>query len=335
MAVVERICDAEVRVFKWNESERISSNEVEGVLMVRVLFGEIKTGFLKKKIQRKVRAFSFNFDSLQSRDSLKSLADLSNHLPQQIFLKESNARILSAMIFENLVGNFQFTSILNSSSPSRKPKIVIVIDAFVESSPLLEEDFPNEEEEEEEECSSCEYGNIEQEMASSNTLSVDGNHDQQQEETEILDMDYDLTDLEVEEEGEVDSDVELEQAIEDEEDLMDDDNIVSNIMVDKKGDSLDILSALRSNLLIEPIAATHEPYVLKQIEIAVKVTRWIDDDRAAADTCSICLKKFLMGTLISTTPCSHVFHRSCLKRWLPKNSSCPMCRTLCATIVHI
>ncbi|PHU03924.1 hypothetical protein BC332_29175 [Capsicum chinense] len=45
------------------------------------------------------------------------------------------------------------------------------------------------------------------------------------------------------------------------------------------------------------------------------------------DICPICLEKFSEESMVAvTTPCSHIFHRSCVFSWLSENSSCPMCR---------
>lgn len=41
------------------------------------------------------------------------------------------------------------------------------------------------------------------------------------------------------------------------------------------------------------------------------------------DVCSICL----MGFMNATTNCRHRFHRECLKLWMAKDKTCPICRT--------
>ncbi|KAI4305736.1 hypothetical protein L6164_029084 [Bauhinia variegata] len=59
-------------------------------------------------------------------------------------------------------------------------------------------------------------------------------------------------------------------------------------------------------------------------ESFVKEVRVDDDD---ASCCSICLDKFCDRTSeVVGTPCSHVFYRDCILRWLKDHSSCPMCR---------
>ena len=44
--------------------------------------------------------------------------------------------------------------------------------------------------------------------------------------------------------------------------------------------------------------------------------------------CSICLENFKKKSIVSITPCNHVFHFKCIKNWLYKNiknTKCPNC----------
>lgn len=45
-------------------------------------------------------------------------------------------------------------------------------------------------------------------------------------------------------------------------------------------------------------------------------------------SCAICLQEFLHAEELRALPFdgSHVFHPHCLKKWLPQNPVCPMCR---------
>ncbi|KAK1555656.1 hypothetical protein Q3G72_029612 [Acer saccharum] len=51
-----------------------------------------------------------------------------------------------------------------------------------------------------------------------------------------------------------------------------------------------------------------------------------DQDRVGP--CAVCLEEFSSGgaNLTVTLPCSHVFHHSCICRWLEEQNKCPMCR---------
>ncbi len=45
--------------------------------------------------------------------------------------------------------------------------------------------------------------------------------------------------------------------------------------------------------------------------------------------CIICINGFVMGEIITTLPCSHVFHADCLTTWLMINGVCLLCSRSC------
>ena len=46
--------------------------------------------------------------------------------------------------------------------------------------------------------------------------------------------------------------------------------------------------------------------------------------------CLICLYEFKIGDKVSTLPCLHIFHIECLKNWIIRNRSCPICKYDCS-----
>ncbi|PIN04079.1 Ubiquitin--protein ligase [Handroanthus impetiginosus] len=42
--------------------------------------------------------------------------------------------------------------------------------------------------------------------------------------------------------------------------------------------------------------------------------------------CAICLEEFVNGGESVAMPCSHIFHRDCIKKWLSTSHYCPICR---------
>jgi hypothetical protein len=42
--------------------------------------------------------------------------------------------------------------------------------------------------------------------------------------------------------------------------------------------------------------------------------------------CAICLVRLEQGDVVGNIPCGHVFHKACLKSWLPQANRCPLCR---------
>ncbi|KAI5674410.1 hypothetical protein M9H77_14774 [Catharanthus roseus] len=59
----------------------------------------------------------------------------------------------------------------------------------------------------------------------------------------------------------------------------------------------------------------------------VKVVEDENDSISITKNCSICLDDFeLLGSKIAKLPCSHVFHRVCVSKWLQQSHVCPLCR---------
>lgn len=56
---------------------------------------------------------------------------------------------------------------------------------------------------------------------------------------------------------------------------------------------------------------------------SIPVTDQQIDDLAP---CSICLSSFVVMDTSSHLPCSHLFHLHCIKAWLAKSATCPVCR---------
>ncbi|KAF3967014.1 hypothetical protein CMV_008941 [Castanea mollissima] len=51
-----------------------------------------------------------------------------------------------------------------------------------------------------------------------------------------------------------------------------------------------------------------------------------DDGLVSEPTCAVCLENFLIGSNVTTMPCSHIFHTKCILKWLARNHVCPLCR---------
>lgn len=46
-----------------------------------------------------------------------------------------------------------------------------------------------------------------------------------------------------------------------------------------------------------------------------------------SDPCSICLDNYKEGETIIKLNCNHIYHKSCLEKWLLKHKTCPYCKT--------
>jgi hypothetical protein len=52
----------------------------------------------------------------------------------------------------------------------------------------------------------------------------------------------------------------------------------------------------------------------------------VEYNHPTQDACSICLEQFDPGDLVRLLKCGHIFHPSCVRDWLKKEATCPMCR---------
>jgi hypothetical protein len=80
-----------------------------------------------------------------------------------------------------------------------------------------------------------------------------------------------------------------------------------------------------------------DDYVIENIEEVVENN--IDNDIILNNiilnnkntiTCPICIEEMKVGDKISKIKiCSHIFHKDCIKPWIEKNFTCPLCRVKC------
>ena len=56
---------------------------------------------------------------------------------------------------------------------------------------------------------------------------------------------------------------------------------------------------------------------LKKVRVDVSCT---------ARECSICLEEFCNGSEVMRMPCSHIYHKDCIVKWLETSHLCPLCR---------
>jgi hypothetical protein len=69
-------------------------------------------------------------------------------------------------------------------------------------------------------------------------------------------------------------------------------------------------------------AATYQQIdALEVLHVSHKQIDETDED----ESCAVCLMDFSGGDVIRRLPCKHLFHMSCIDRWLLKNKRCPLC----------
>ncbi|KAL2510153.1 putative E3 ubiquitin-protein ligase [Forsythia ovata] len=57
-----------------------------------------------------------------------------------------------------------------------------------------------------------------------------------------------------------------------------------------------------------------------------------EEDNTEVESCMICLEEIPAGLVVSTLPCSHVFHSYCISEWLTRSHYCPICRFEISTV---
>ncbi|KAJ9160053.1 hypothetical protein P3X46_025489 [Hevea brasiliensis] len=68
----------------------------------------------------------------------------------------------------------------------------------------------------------------------------------------------------------------------------------------------------------EPIpAATSSIEALEEV---------IYDGEDSTGSCAICMEKLVIGCQVTSIPCSHKFHKTCIGSWLRRSHMCPLCR---------
>ncbi|CAI9779305.1 unnamed protein product [Fraxinus pennsylvanica] len=50
------------------------------------------------------------------------------------------------------------------------------------------------------------------------------------------------------------------------------------------------------------------------------------DNSNKVESCMVCLEEIEKGLVVSTLPCSHIFHSFCISEWLKRSHYCPLCR---------
>jgi len=83
---------------------------------------------------------------------------------------------------------------------------------------------------------------------------------------------------------------------------------------------------IREELALSQVPATAVlPIAFQQIQ-ACGECRGRDEGSGGLPQCAICLDTFDHQSVLARTACGHVFHDHCVRRWVAKRGTCPMCR---------
>ncbi|GMI54673.1 hypothetical protein ScalyP_jg4814 [Parmales sp. scaly parma] len=86
-------------------------------------------------------------------------------------------------------------------------------------------------------------------------------------------------------------------------------------------------NALEASMLSnKPVTRPADDAAIEELETKVLKHEDCFDDVGMLQSCSICLEPFEEEERCTKMPCSHVFHGECLRSWLSRQNSCPVCR---------
>ena len=77
----------------------------------------------------------------------------------------------------------------------------------------------------------------------------------------------------------------------------------------------------------EPRISTRPVPAPAAVRHALPVKTFVPDQEAGEDACCpICFCEYVQGEKLSTLPCDHFYHSTCINKWLKRDASCPLCK---------
>lgn len=81
----------------------------------------------------------------------------------------------------------------------------------------------------------------------------------------------------------------------------------------------------------EHISTANSTVEYSTVQVIIQSNKEINED-----LCAVCLGEFKAGERVSVLPdCAHIFHVSCINKWLENHSNCPLCRTSTILSSHV
>ena len=98
-------------------------------------------------------------------------------------------------------------------------------------------------------------------------------------------------------------------------------NIIKEISLPESNDEeLSDISALNT------ISCNHFNRIERGLFVNLPEVKIEDISNLSCENCLICLNNFLKDEIITTLPCSHIFHCACIREWISFKKVCPLCR---------
>ena len=87
-----------------------------------------------------------------------------------------------------------------------------------------------------------------------------------------------------------------------------------------------LTSVLSENLALDNFSSSLTPPLRTPASLLSRLDSWEYSSGSDVESCSICLADYSRGDRVSALPCAHVFHSSCVEKWLSRAITCPLCK---------
>nr|GEZ27086.1 hypothetical protein [Tanacetum cinerariifolium] len=125
-------------------------------------------------------------------------------------------------------------------------------------------------------------------------------------------------------------------------------DIMHDILMNNPGDAFSESSSIVSGLGLEDMhhvlgqntsrnsdSGLSEETILEHLQVITPKAKFGGENKGQkeeVDTCAICYGEYEENKKIGKLQCGHLFHVDCIKSWLSRKNSCPMCRAVALTL---
>ncbi|KAL2510154.1 RING finger protein [Forsythia ovata] len=103
----------------------------------------------------------------------------------------------------------------------------------------------------------------------------------------------------------------------------------SHILMEDLGPSTSTFTSVDFGAVYEDLKQHLPNMVPASMDVIISLPKKEMDYKDAGDEiegCMVCLEEIEAGLVVTTLPCSHIFHNFCISEWLKRSHYCPICR---------
>ncbi len=87
-----------------------------------------------------------------------------------------------------------------------------------------------------------------------------------------------------------------------------------------------LTSVLSESTALDTFSGGVSPSLRTPSSFISRLESWECSSASEVESCSICLADYERGDRLTGLPCAHVFHSSCVEKWLARAITCPLCK---------